>query len=125
MKPTQMPSWYEVQANLRGSGRTTRMLKQAANEARLGRAVYVVSYDSEQVMKLRNKYMEICGIVVPATAFVYRSKEARGFVRFRTHDGFDYAAMKFATTKSSDVVFVDHAAIEKRFSSHVRNASYV
>lgn len=91
--------------NLRATGRTTRMLEDAINQAKNGRAVYVIAANTNQMRSL-----EILG-----------GKEARELgVKFETVGtlgNFDWHTMRIAGAHKNCLVIVDHYAIEHEFAS--------
>lgn len=98
------------------------MLERAHNEAAQGRAVNIVTYDSEQSMKLRKLYLKMFGGIAAGNELVHCQKGRRGFVRFVLDAGFDYTSLTFPTTSITtgrELVLVDHAAIEKRLAAAV------
>lgn len=91
--------------NLRGSGRTWRMIKEAFRQARMGNVVYIVVSSLHEISRIK-QYPE------------FRKPENQGLtvkVDVPESLGFDWYSMSSPRAHSNCVFLVDHLAIEDRF----------
>lgn len=87
---------------LEGTGRTTRMLKEAVALSREGKSVYIVAANTEHVRTLR----------------IMLSREDSLYINIDTPEGlgnFEWESMTLRNAWPNCVVLVDHYTIEYRF----------
>ena len=97
---------------LQGSGRTTRMLRDAVRLAEEGRAVYIMVDSARAIHNLDN--MAIEGIPFAA----YNRMHGLG-IQIEcpsTLDNFDWEEMRLRGAQPNCVVLIDHFTIESKFS---------
>lgn len=105
--PSHVQPWERFIAfsPLRATGRTTRMLDEAARLSREGRAVYVLCADAATAALFRGE-------------FVGRHAECLD-VKFETPEslgpGFDWRTLTLRGAHPNCVVLIDHYTIESRY----------
>lgn len=105
LPPKGSPSpWHRQQQLRKGSGRTTRMMREAWRLASEGRAVYIICDSDAQATQLRD-YTRKSGWLFPGV-----SVEGPGLLV-----NFDWFRMRLPGSHSNCVVLLDHAVIERRF----------
>src|SRR5690554_3869400 len=93
--------------SLRGTGRTTRMVQDAVEQARNGRAVYIICadpYHKQEIDHIVNNFI--------------LSKTEKSNIKLETPESvgnFSFETMSLRGAHSNCRVFVDHYTIERRF----------
>lgn len=88
----------------RQSGRTTRLLEEAINLVRAGRAVYVIGADKQHCWHLKNA----AGLLAPEVEITFETPE--------TLSNFDWETFRLRGAHPNCIVLVDHFTIETHFS---------
>jgi len=98
-------TWNEIEKANQRSGRTSRMLVEAVNAHKFGRAVYVVAASHRHAHEIRRMLTSMVG-----------QDEARR-IKVETADGvgFDWETMRVEMAHPNCQFFVDHYAIERRW----------
>ena len=94
----------EKPAPLRGSGRTTRMLYEAAEIAGNGQSVFLVFANQQQADDIRRTFLKTWPLL-----------ERR--VTFGASEIFDWRALRCPFRPADEICLVDHFAIEKAFQA--------
>lgn len=92
---------------MRAIGRTTRMLQEAIEKARSGRAVYVLSANSTHAQQLELRCSELCS-QYKLLGIKFETPESLG-------SGFDWRYMRLPGAHPNCLLLVDHFAIEQHF----------
>lgn len=103
---------------LRASGRTTRMLEAAIQEAEAGRAVYVIAADSRQKVMLEHRLDQLLKMKIPRRKGEQPLHGERMGIQFDTPESaanFSWETLRLMGMHPNCVVLVDHYAIEERF----------
>lgn len=88
----------------RQSGRTTRLLKEAIDLVKAGRAVYVIGTNKQHCWHLKNA----ADLLVPDVGIKFETPE--------TLSNLDWETVSLKGAHPNCIVLVDHATIEARFS---------
>lgn len=111
---------------MRASGKTTRMLREAVNEAKSGKYVFVVAANQVHVGLLMDQAERLAEDVhterAGATPKLYVGD---GQISFETigSGSFDPVRMKFHGAHPNTLIHVDHFAIEDRFAAILKEHS--
>ena len=95
--------------NLKQTGRTTRMLKEAYRLASDGRAVYVLACRQNDALKMEYDFDEMYG----------KGESRRLGIKFETPGGlpnFDFSTMRLRGAHPNCCVLVDHYTIESYYA---------